>query len=171
MTTEDYLRRSPLQFDDPDYQACYAYWTALKGERWAPAWREWDWMALPLKLIPYFLVVDVSYDPLDFTYRFWGTAYITMHGIEFTNKSVHEIRSPVTAKNVFKQYKEVIDCQQAIGAADFIQAGPSGAINTQLCLRMPMSDTGERVDQIVTFTDWRENRDKIQIETIRAYGE
>ena len=170
MAREDYLRRSPIRFDAPDYQVCYDYWLRLKGDRWAPAWRDWDWMELPVHLIPYFLVVDVSYDPLDFVYRFYGTASITMHNMDFTGKSIDAIRSPITARNTRAQYMDVVDSRQAIGSEYTIQAGAAGPPYVQTSLRMPMSDTKERVDQIVTFVDWRNELERIQSDHIKEFG-
>jgi hypothetical protein len=127
-------------------------------------------MELPTNLIPYFIVVDVSYAPLDFVYRFWGTAYGTMHGIEMTNKSVNAIRSPVTAKNSYDQYAEIVEYKEAIGSTYTIQTGEHDFPHIQTSLRMPMSANGERVDQIVTFADWRSDQDDIRNEHIRIYG-
>ncbi|MDD9879072.1 MAG: hypothetical protein OXR84_16700 [Magnetovibrio sp.] len=170
MAKEDYLRRSPTRFDDPDYQSCYEHWLTIKGEGWAPAWRDWQWMALPLDLIPYFLVVDVIDDPPDFVYRFWGSAYVNMHGIDMTGRSVNEIRSPVTARNTFEQYAEVVACREAIGAVYAIQTGEHEIQHVQTSLRMPMSNDGRRVDHIVTYSDWRADEDEIRDEHIRIYG-
>ena len=109
LSKEDHLKHSSGYFDNPDYQTCYAYWRQLKGERWAPAWKEWQWSEIPAELIPYFAVVNVSYHPLEFMYRFWGTANARMHGIEMTDKTTADIRSPVTAKSTLDQYRQVAE--------------------------------------------------------------
>lgn len=170
LSKQENTRHSELSFDDEDYRTCYQYWADLKGLRWAPNWRDWQWMDLPSHIIPYFIVVDVSHAPLDFTYRFWGSAYAAMHSIEMTNKSVRDIRSPVTAKAAFEQYKEIVDSKQAMSTLDTIQAGPHDIIHTQTTLRMPMSDDGVSVDKIITFADWRKEHDIIKNEYIRAFG-
>lgn len=171
MTSKNTLGPSPIRFDDPKYQICYEYWQHLKGDRAAPAWREWDWFQLPLDLIPYCLVVDVEYDPLDFVYRFWGTANISMHGIDLTGKSISKIRSAVTAQNTFDQYNEVIDCREAIASAYTIQAGADGPPFVQTSLRMPFSDDGITVHQIATYADWSRDHLGIQENHLRTFGE
>lgn len=171
MPREDYLRRSPVSFDEPNYQRCYEYWLSLKGERRSPAWNEWDWMALPIELIPYFLVVDVRYDPLDFVYRFWGTASVTMHGKDFTGLSINAIRSPVTVKMTGDQYREVVEYHEAIGSEYVIRAGEDGSVHMQTSLRMPFSDDGTTVTQIATYVDWSDDHDAIREERIRIFGE
>lgn len=170
MPEEDYLRRSPVKFDQPNYQTCYEYWLRLKGARRSPAWREWDWFELPVQHIPYFLVVDVHDDPLDFVYRFWGTASVDLHHKDFTNLSISKIRSPLTAKMTLDQYVEVVECHEAIGSEYTVQAGETGLPYVQTSLRMPFSDDGARVTQIATYVDWSRDRDKIRKEHIREFG-
>jgi hypothetical protein len=170
MPRDDYLRRSPIRFDEDNYQICYEYWQRLKGARRSPAWREWDWLELPVRLIPYFLVVDVRYDPLDFVYRFWGTASVDMHGKDFTGLSISEIRSPQTAKLTEAQYAEVVEHHEALGSEYTVKAGENGLAYVQTSLRLPFSDDGENVTQIATYVDWSRDRDKIKEEHIREFG-
>lgn len=175
MPPEDYLRRSPVRFDEENYQACYEYWLRLKGARKSPKWSEWDWFAIPVKLIPYFLVVDVipatGQEPRDYVYRFYGTASVTMHSFDFTNLSIRKIRSPVTAKSTAEQYYEVTETHEAIGSAYLIQAGEDGLPHVQTSLRMPFSNDGETVSQIATYCDWSRDIQRIREDHIRAYGE
>ena len=160
----------PAKFEDPAYQTCYAYWLRLKGSRWAPTWKEWDWSEIPSNLIPYFVVVDVSYEPLKFTYRFWGTANAQMHGIEMTNKTTSDIRSALTAKNTLDQYRRVIDSAAAMGSIYEMQTIDFHTPHAQTALRMPMSNDGAQVDHIVSFIDWRNRRKQIRAEHVQVYG-
>lgn len=171
LPNDDAVNQPTLTFDSADYQACYDYWLGLKGDRWAPSWRRWQWENLSVNLIPYFLVVDVHYEPLDFVYRFFGTASVKMHNVDFTGKSVNEIRSPVTIKSTCDQYYEVTRRRQAIASSYTIQAGEYGSPHMQTSLRMPMSNDGEKVDQIVSFIDWRKDIGKIRDEHLAAYGQ
>lgn len=171
MAQEDYLRRSPIRFDEPNYQAAYAYWQQLKGVRRSPSWAEWDWFQLPTTLIPYFLVVDVRYDPLDFVYRFYGTASVDLHGKDFTGLSINAIRSPITARQTREQYMEVLESHEAVGSEYMIKAGENGLAYVQTSLRMPFSDDDKRVDQIATYVDWSRDHIKIREDHIREFGE
>jgi hypothetical protein len=58
----------------------FAYWEELRGDLVTPPWRAFDWMRLPPAVIPWCAVVDVHEDPLDFVYRFWGTARTALQG-------------------------------------------------------------------------------------------
>jgi len=162
---------SPIHLEEPAYQTCYAYWLRLKGQRWAPAWSEWKWSEIPLDLVPYFIVIDVTHDPLDFTYRFWGSANTRMHGIEMTGKSVRDIRSPVTARTTFDQYARVTANREAIASAYTMQSADYHLAHQRTALRMPMSNEGETVDRIVSFVDWRDSQNLITDEHIQIYGE
>ncbi len=158
------------QLGDPDYKTCLDYWWGLKGDRWAPSWREWQWSEIPSDLIPYFVVVDVIYDPFDIIYRFWGTALVRMHNIEMTGKSTKDIRSPVTRKDTENHYNEVIRQKCAIQSDGILQTVGFDVAHKQLSLRMPMSNDGTRVDQIVSFTDWRRSLSHIKKEHDEAFG-
>lgn len=170
MAEEDKLRLSPVRFEDPAYQSCYAYWLRLKEQSWAPSWRQWRWTEVSAELIPYFVVVDVTYDPVDFTYRFWGTANTNMHGIDLTHKSISDIRSPVTAKNTSEQYTQVVESRATIGSLHQMQTVTFLQSHSQLALRMPMSNDGTQVDQIVSFIDWRRSYEQIKNEHKKIYG-
>lgn len=170
MAQEDYLRRSPIRFDQPNYQAAYEYWLKLKGKNQSPAWRQWDWFELPTQMIPYFLVVDVRYDPLDFVYRFWGTASTDLHGKDFTNLSISAIRSAGTFETTRAQYLEVVECHEAVGSEYMIQAGENGLPYVQTSLRMPFSNDGERVTQIATYVDWSRDHKEIKEAHRREFG-
>ncbi|MBO6521862.1 MAG: hypothetical protein JJ900_15855 [Rhodospirillales bacterium] len=170
MTKDHYLRRSPVRFDQLNYQAAYEYWLKLKGDRRSPVWRQWDWFELPVRMIPYFLVVDVRYDPLDFVYRFWGTASTDLHGKDFTGLSISEIRSPGTFETTQAQYLEVVECHEAVGSEYRIQAGENGLPYVQTSLRMPFSGDGARVTQIATYVDWSRDHKEIKEAHSRAFG-
>lgn len=158
------------QLQEPGYDVCLNYWFDLKEERWAPSWQEWQWSQIPVDLVPYFIVVDVTYDPFDIIYRYWGTAMARMHNTEMTGKSTKDIRSPVTRENTEDHYNEVIRQKCAIQSVSIQQTIGFDLTHKQLSLRMPMSNDGNRVDQIVSFTDWRQSLNRIRNEHEQAFG-
>jgi len=64
----------------PEMAAVFAYWQSLRAGRVAPVWREFDFFALPSHLIPWCAVVDVTYDPIEFTYRFLAQTGCVFNG-------------------------------------------------------------------------------------------
>lgn len=73
----------PLTF----HRAALDYWNGLRGDRWAPSWREFSLMALPADMIPFVNVTDITPVPLASRYRFWGTGLTTAFGGDYTGRS------------------------------------------------------------------------------------
>lgn len=73
----------PLEF----HRAVLDYWNDLRGDRWAPTWREFSLLALPPDVIPFVNVTDITPEPLASTYRFWGTGLTTAFGGDYTGRS------------------------------------------------------------------------------------
>ena len=92
MTISEEIGQPPrVDFDDisnPEIMAFVAYWESLKGDAFAPSWKDFDLAALDPKSIPYIIVIDVVRDPLDFVIRFWGTGHVAKKGVDKTGKSV-----------------------------------------------------------------------------------
>lgn len=169
MSEGDVLRRPAEKFDVPSYQTCFSYWERLKGDRKSPSWREWDWFELPLGLIPFFLVVDVQTDPVNFFYRFYGTASVTMHGKDYTGLSVFDLPTPRDVDGSLKQYTDVVNRHEAMTSEYRIEAGTSGLPIVQTSLRLPFSDDGENVAQIATFVDWTKDLKRIRQERVGEF--
>lgn len=171
MNAEDNLETSLSALDNKGYGICYAYWKRLKAERWAPAWADWQWADLPPELVQNFMIVDVQPEPLDFIFRFWGTAFQRLHNIEMTNKSVHELRSPGTARNSFDQYAEVAKTRRPHLFSYPIQMDRDRKRFDHPSLRMPFSDDGQNVNLIVTFADWRKDLYEVRQEHVELFAE
>ncbi len=159
-----------MHFENPHYQTCYDYWRRLKGDRKSPSWREWDWIELPPNLIPYFLVVDVQFDPMEFQYRFYGTASVTVHGRDYTGRKVNDLRTTGEIETTIAQYSDVVAQHDAIASEYEILAGTTGLPIIQMSLRMPFSEDGERVTQIATFVDWTHDLKRIRSELVGEFG-
>ena len=87
----------------------FAHWEEIKFGRFAPSWRDFCWQRMPPKLIPWFAVVDVKYAPMDFIYRFWGTARTRIQGKDYTGKSVKDFRPLSISKKALSEYQQVVD--------------------------------------------------------------
>ncbi|MEQ8666423.1 MAG: hypothetical protein RIC16_11945 [Rhodospirillales bacterium] len=140
-----------------DTRLCLDVWNRLRGERLAPAWTEFDWTAIPSAIIPHMGVVDVRTDPLDFIYRFWGSAHVSAHNQELTGKSVHEMRPAEEGRSVFAQYRETMIAREPRLYINTIHATGSNTILTETSLRLPFSADGENIHQIMAFSDIRES--------------
>lgn len=126
-------------------------WTALKKTGPLPAWRDWDWLAIPADAIPWCTVVDYIPYPQDFRYRFWGTARTRIQGYDVTGKSTLDLRPFSVAAKVFREYSEVIDKKHPLLFETF-GFGLHESKSYQ-CLRLPFGDDGN-VTQILSMVSY-----------------
>ena len=141
--------------DVPEVRAHLEYWRKLRGDRIAPPWSAFDWSEINPKCIPNFTVVDVSLDPLDFIYRFWGTNLARGQKQEMTGRSVHELKPHEEGQSIYNQYREVYEAKEPI----LFMSSVSGWMLEDLTvfsLRMPFSDDGENVSHITSCADFQD---------------
>ncbi len=136
-----------------------AYWQSLCGERRAPTWSEFDFLALPLTLIPWCAVVDVSYDPMEFTYRFFGSDRVRVQRTDYTNRRVVDVTPDYLSKKVASDYMVIVEAF----APKFFRTTRQSTVNPARRLqyhfiRMPFSTDGTRVDQILSFGYFEESQ-------------
>lgn len=119
-----------------------------------PAWTDIDLSDFPTNLIPRVCVIDVSASPLDFRYRFWGTAITGMHHYDLTGKSVRELTPPDYADCIWNQYFEVLTAGEP---AAFMTEVPleRGLTTYYAVVRMPLS-AGDGVEQILSVEAYGE---------------
>jgi len=150
-----------IKIDDitnPEMNAFLDYWQSLRGPRFAPSWKEFDLLALDAKSIPYITVVDVHHDPLDFVFRFWGTAHVNAKGLDKTGKSV--IDDPhFKAVSGFDEFKQVIDKKLPLAVQDTAKFPNQDAEQVPIMvLRLPLSDNGKDVDKVISLVRWELTR-------------
>mgnify|MGYP007046938029 CR=1 FL=1 len=142
----------------PECRELLAVWEGMRAERLAPPWRGFDWRGVPSAVIPFCGVVDViAGPPLDFVYRFWGTAHVRAHDQELTGHSVMAMRPEAEANSVFAQYRETLEAARPLFYVNTIEIGKYGSPYVEYSLRLPFSDDGERIDKIFAFSDLRQN--------------
>jgi len=141
----------------PDVEICLAYWERLRGDRWAPPWHEFDWSEIPSNIIPCFGVVDVHPDPLDFVYRFWGSFHARVSQQELTGKSVKDMHPAAESRSVFEQYRETLEAKRPRLFANVVRVGKWSLEMNEVSLRLPFSNDGQAINQIVAFSDIRDD--------------
>jgi len=133
-----------------------AYWDSLRGAAFAPGWKQFELWALPPAIIPYITVVDVHRDPLDFVCRFFGTGQTNRKGIDWTGKSLQSF--PVQrGPSAFDEYRWVVDNKRPLTISDMVvfeNAYSNRVPFEQHSLRLPLSDDGQEVTQIVSLAIW-----------------
>jgi len=161
----------------PELTECYQIWNEKRGDRFAPSWRELDFFAFPVNMIPYCYLVDVRRSPggwIDFRYRFVGAAVSAIEGRNYTDKSVDDLQPPELGPEVriqfeafIKNAKPVFFMIQEMGMAPLkkgkqIYGG----------LRLPLSSDGLTIDQFIVFSHFERDPKEIKIyfdELITSY--
>jgi len=152
-----YVTMDPYAADSPDITQCLSYWDFLRGDRLAPAWHEFNWLEFPVEIIPYCGVIDIKRDPLDFIYRFWGTAHATTMSQEMTGKSVRDMKPASEGQSVYDQYLETFKSAKPRLFVNSIRTHTLGTELTEVSLRLPFSNSGEQIDHILAFSDMRQD--------------
>lgn len=137
----------------------FAYWKKVtpKGAI-GPAWGVFRLQDLSPEAISLTLVVDVLRDPLDFRYRFWGTAHVERKKIDRTGQRTSDEHPQGRGPKVAGEYQTVVERHTPLLFSRLIEF-PDGRLPLpQLALRLPLSNDGEQVTGIASVTYWDEKR-------------
>ncbi len=127
----------------------FDYWTTLRGIRGIPPWSAFEWARVPARLVQQCAVVEVRRHPLDFVYIHWGVGRTIMQGANYTGKSVREFRPKRIAEKAIHEYAEAMTQRTAICVrTERLESDQSPAFDYQF-LRLPFSDDGSDVHQIL----------------------
>lgn len=133
----------------------YAYWRKVTpAGAIGPAWGVFKLHELPAEAISHALVVDVFPDPLDFRYRYWGTAHVERKKIDRTGRKTSEEHPQGRGPMVASEYAAVVERRAPIVFSRMIEF-PEGRLPLpQIALRLPLSQDGENVTGIASVTNW-----------------
>lgn len=136
--------------DDPLIQACVAYWNDVKAEAFAPRWSDFHLHELPARVLPFALVLDVAGEPVEFTYRYWGSGHTQYHRRDYTGKPLSAMAA-WSAALLTQQYMAVLEARRPVVFLNTYE----GVENPLRSLRMPLSEDGETVTQMFSFVGRR----------------
>lgn len=149
-TLYEVLSRRPTRGNLPgDLTGLFAVWDSLRDGAFAPAWSAFDMDAVPPRLVPWFAVVEVVRDPLDFVYRFWGMERTRLQGKDYTGRSVRDFRPISIANKAFAEYARVVDEKAPIYLPTFGMTDQKAEPFSYHLLRLPFSNDGLTVDHIL----------------------
>lgn len=127
----------------------FEYWNTLRESHFAPSWSSFDWDRVPPRLVPHCAVVKVSRNPLDFVYCHWGIGRAIMQRGDYTGKSVREFKPKRIAEKAIREYCEVIAQNTAICVQTENLARQGGEAFDYQFLRLPFTDNGQQVHDIL----------------------
>lgn len=123
------------------------YWTARRSDCFAPSLRQFKLDELPPSVLPLATLVDVREQPFDLVYRFWGSERTHQQGVDYTGKSVKDVRPEIVSEKIQKEYAAV--CREKV-PLHFISSRTmdDGTKLEYHFIRLPLSADGEKVTNI-----------------------
>ena len=92
----------------PLLHAAHDYWSQKRGNREFPSRKDISTEGMKTFLANVMLI-DVSYDPLDFVYRVFGSGVGRAQGKDYTGKSVRDLKPAKFSDLIWHQYVEVVN--------------------------------------------------------------
>lgn len=137
----------------PRIHRLYSYWQSQREGRGGLLPRRSDIAPDQIRdLLPYIMIVDVERDPLRFRYRLVGTRVVEYNGVEFTGRYLGEIGWP-EEQDLFDSYAEVVNSGRPVfGSLGWELV--TGAVGRCEFARLPLSEDGEAVSQILAMEDY-----------------
>jgi len=137
----------------PRIHRLHGYWLHLRDKRGGQLPRRADLAPDQIKdLLPNIMIVDVERDPMRFRYRLVGTRVVEYNGVEFTGRYLGEIGWP-EEQDLIESYAFVVNSRRPFfGLLDWGLV--TGAVGRCEFVRLPLSEDGEAVTQILAMEDY-----------------
>ncbi len=111
-----------------------------------------------MRIIPLITVVDIEWDhagPIDgnaMIYRFWGTGHVHAKNVERTGQRLSENSDRIGV--VVAEYLRVINEKKPIAFRKNIRINKPTKAAVQTTVRLPLSYDGDRVDGVLSASEW-----------------
>lgn len=137
----------------------YEFWDSLREDRFAPTWEEFDLSYLPATCIQNTHVVNISTEPFDITFRFWGTGLTDVLYFDRTGQSLLTTNMGYLddhrREQVLSDYCAVIKSKAPL---PFLwDASSTREHSSRLIvpsIRLPLSADNDRITSIITHFDF-----------------
>ncbi len=131
----------------PEIDRILAYWRAKRGDREFPSRADIDPLEFTREL-PRVMMVEVSYDPLEFRYRVAGTGLFAMHGRDLTGRLARELEPPEFGALIHRHYAEAIERRAPI--LHLIELTLDYLATSYARIILPLSSDGTVIDRLMT---------------------
>lgn len=134
-------------------RAIHEYWGQLRGSRFAPAWPEVDMLRFPPKLLPTTMIVDI-HEPIENSlFRYWGSKLTEIHGRDMTGKCPYTLKPLEFGQKLLADHRELVEKKIPL-AWHYSFLAAKGFIHSHSVLRLPLSDDGQSVRNIIIIVDF-----------------
>jgi len=131
---------SPVEY----HQTALSHWNTLRGERFAPRWKEISLMDYGFDVVPFISVTDLQAEPLRSQYRFWGTRLTEMYGGDYTGCTPADVPPKTLGMSIDGGCGRLVkDRVPSYEVKEF--KTQKGTFGRALILRLPLSDDGQSV--------------------------
>lgn len=134
-------------------KAAYDYWDSIRDGAIGPPRRKFMLEDLPPKLVPCMAMVDFIGPPLDYFYRFFGTAMVEASGRELTGKTYYADKVEGYGFVNARLFPVLIE-RKAPMVHQTIWESVRGLRLRTITLRLPLSSDSINVDGAVTANDY-----------------
>src|SRR5688572_9060868 len=112
------------------------------------------------RALPRVMMVEVSYDPLEFRYRVAGTGLFAMHGQELTGKLARELDPPEFGAMIHRHYAEVIE--RRVPILHLIELTVDYLATSYARIILPLSSDGIVIDRLMTCEAHEDHAHELQ---------
>ena len=137
-------------------RAVMNYWSGLGGEDLRCGWKQFDLMAIPKPLLPSTMVVDIGATMEDNRFRYCGSQMTEIRGSDRTGCSPYDITPKELAQAFYDSHADIINNPRWT-AHSYEFEWSTGVEHKHHVLRLPLSDDGETVSQIVVIADFSQS--------------
>jgi len=149
------MKRTFLDLETPpktDLEDLYAFWCSVAETEGVPS-RKWFSAESLRKFLPRILILQVNDGGASFTYRLAGSQVYEVHGYEFTGRNIEDIRPSLLSTALREDSQEIVRSRLP-QLVEFIYWNRRAEERRYLALRLPLSEDGENVSQILACGDY-----------------
>ena len=143
----------------PVLAAALQYWRSKCAGRFAPARGDID-PADMVAVLPRIMMVEVSYDPLDFRYRLAGTGIRSIHGEELTSKRARDLTPPAYGRLIHQHYALAVTRRAPI--LHLVRLDVDNADRSYVRMILPLSEDGQRIDRLLIAESHEQNAHELR---------
>lgn len=137
-----------------DLVEIHGYWTAKRGDRFAPRRADIDPVDL-VGFLPRIMLADVRTDPLEFRYRLSGTGIGNVHGQEVTGRSPRDLAPPAFGDLIHGHYCAAVARRAPM--IHLIMLDGRDSTRSYARLILPLSEDGSAVTMLMTVDSKEQN--------------
>ncbi len=127
-------------------------WVSLPKQGNAPPVELFNLEIIPIKILPWSVVVDVHDEPGEYSYRFFGTERFQLIGVELTGKLLSQIFDEYMREGNLIEYNQVCELGEPILCQTPITT-LTGLLSVRLSIRLPLIDEKGNVSMIYSAID------------------